>query len=200
MPKVTINLPETMTLFTGDNHELAKFSFADMSADVLARLLSGPSGAVVRALRVVAMNTYNGGGKDASAAEKQAKLDKRLAAWRNGDWAITERGESYYTAWKDEVFIPMCLEQGMSLADAGRLIATKVAEHFPPKTKATFANFIEATAIESADQFDGDRTAAREAIEAFYEAELETRRKARSKAAAKVEMPKIDLSAFKKTK
>lgn len=198
MPKVTIELPETMNLFTGDNHKLATFRFDEMETATLASFLSGPSGAVIRALRVVAMNTYNGGGKDAPATEKQAKLDKRLAAWKRGEWAITERGESQFTAYRDEVFIPLCIESGMSLADANRLIRDKVTERLGKETKATFANFIEATAIESEADFDGDRVAAREAIESYYESELDKRRKARDKAAAKVEMPKIDLSAFRK--
>lgn len=193
MSKFTITLPAKIALFTGDNHKVAEIE-TDKLTDAFV------SEAFAKALRVVAMNTYNGGGAKAPATEKQAKLDKRIAAWYRGEWAIAERGESHFTAWRDEVFVPMMLEQGASLADAERLVKAKVKEHFPPETKATFANFIEATAIEQADEFGGDRAAAREAIEAYYEAELATRRAARDKAAAKVVMPKLDLSKFRKAK
>lgn len=199
MLKVTIELPETVGFFNSDDHKLAELSFKDMAdSGVLAKFLSGASGAVVKALRIPAMNAYNSGGSKASKAEKQAALDKRLAAWKRGEWAITERGEAIMTVYRDEVYIPMSLEQGMTLAAAEKHIRDKVKEYFPPETKATFANFMLATAIEQKAEFGDDQAAALEAVEAFYESELERRRAEIAKRAAKVESPKIDLSKFKK--
>lgn len=199
MLKVTIELPESFGLFNSDDHKLAEVSFAKMQErGVLESFLGGASGAIVKALRIPAMNAYNSGGAKAKPHEKQAQLDKRIAAWESGEWAIAERGEGIFTAYRDEVFIPLCMEQGLTMKQAEQLIRDKVKESFPPDTKATFANFIEATAIERAAEFDGDRSIAREAVESFYEDELQTRRAAREKAAAKVTTPVIDLAKFKK--
>lgn len=191
MPKFNITLPAKITLFTGDNHKVAELNVSKFSESFIAE-------AFEKSIRIAAMNTYNGGGKDSPAHEKQARLDKRLASWYRGEWAIAERGEGIFTAYRDEVFIPRCLEDGMTMKQAEQLIRDKVKEHFPPDTKATFANFIEAVAIESESDFDGNRAAAREAIESWYEDELNTRRAAREKAATKVAVPKMDLSKFKK--
>lgn len=193
MPKFNITLPAKITLFTGDNHKVAEVDVTRFSEAFIAE-------AFEKSLRIAAMNTYNGGGAASPAHEKQARLDKRLASWYAGSWAIAERGEGIFTAYRDEVFIPLCLESGMTLKEAEGLIKAKVKEHFPPDTKATFANFIEATAIEQAAEFNGDRAAAREAIEAYYDDQLTTRRAARDKAEKKVAMPTIDLAKFKKAK
>lgn len=192
MVKFTIELPETETLFTGDDRQsVGVIEFKRFTPEFIAD-------AFPRALRVVAMNAYNSGGSKAKPHEKKAQLEKRLNSWYEGNWAIVERGEGIYTALRDEVFIPLCLESGMTLKQAESLIRDKVKEYFPPDTKATFANFIEATAIERKAEFGGDVSAAKAAIEAYYEAQLATRREARAKAESKVAMPKIDLAAFKK--
>lgn len=193
MTKFVIELPAKIALFTGDNHKVAELDTSKFTESFVAE-------AFEKAIRIAAMNTYNGGGKDSPAHEKQARLDKRIASWYKGEWAIAERGEGIFTAYRDEVFLPECLEQGMTFKQAEQLIRDKVKEHFPPETKATFANYIEATAIEHAPDFDGDRVAAREAVESYYEEQLATRRAARDKAAAKVKAPTIDLSKFKKAK
>ena len=201
MLKVTIELPDTFRLFNTDDHKLAELSFKEMNeAGVLVPFLSGESGAIVKALRIPAMNAYNSPGSKGSKAEKQAALDKRLSAWKRGEWAITERGEAIYTVYRDEVYLPMSLEQGMTLSAAEKHIRDKVKEYLPPESKATFANFLIATAIEQKGEFDGDQAAALEAVEAFYESELERRRAEQAKAAKKVEAPTIDLSKFKKVK
>lgn len=193
MSKFNIVLADSVALFTGDNHKVAEIDTTRFTDAFVAE-------AFIKSLRIAAMNTYNGGGKDASAAEKQARLDKRLASWYKGEWAIVERGEGIMTAYKEEVFYPMALEQGMTLAAADKLIKEKVKEHFPPETKATFANYLNATAIESKGEFDGDQAAALEAIEAFYESELTERRAKQAKSASKIVAPKIDLAKFKKSK
>lgn len=200
MLKVSIELPETVTLFTAEGGESFPLSFKALAdSGKLAEFIGGKDGALVRALRIPAQNAYNSGGKDATKAERAAKAHKRIKAWESGDWAIVERGEAIYTTYRDEVYIPMSLEQGMTLAEAEKHIKAKVKESFPPETKATFANFMLATAIEQKGEFGDDQGAALEAVEAFYESELERRRAEIAKRAAKVEAPKIDLSKFKKT-
>lgn len=189
----TITLPDRIRFSTRAGGDLATLETAGLT-DALVSIIAE------RGFRIIGMNTYNGGGKEASDAEKQAALEKKLAAWKRGEADVTDRGEAIFTVWKEEVFIPHCLENGMTLKAANDLVKAKVTEHLGKGSKATFSNYIEATAIESADQFDGDRSAAREAVEGWYDDQLATRRKAREKASAKVTAPKLDLSAFKKAK
>lgn len=192
MSKFTITLPDRIAFSTRAGGKIATLETAKLS-DALVSVIAE------RGFRIIGMNTYNGGGANASDAEKLAQLEKKIAAWLRGEPDVIERGDSYYTAWKDEVFIPMCLEQGMTLADANRLIKAKVTERLGPDTAAKFSAYIEVCALDevAAGNFD-DTATAREAIEAFYDAQLTERRKAREKATAKIEAPKLDLSAFKK--
>ena len=62
--------------------------------------------------------------------------------------------------------------------------------------KATFANFIEASALEYAEGGEMTRDEARERLLAYYAAESD--RRATERANVKVELPKIDLAKFKK--
>lgn len=150
-------------------------------------------------MRVLLTNVYNGGGKDASDSERLAAMDKKLDAWKRGEFNVTERGESVTSAWR-EVYLSDCVAAGMTVKAAEAAIKAKVAEMLPKDTKATFANYIEATAIELAKSGDIDRVAAREALEAYYIEESDRREKERAKTEAKVEVPKIDLSKFLKPK
>lgn len=191
MFKVTIELPETQTYSNKEYGKLSQLKLDALAPDVIAQ-------AALFGLNTRAMNAYNSG--NGTQAEKVASMNKTLDTLQRGEWRSSERGPAIYTVWKDEVYVPMCLEQGMTLADAEKAIKAKIAECFPKDTKATFANYIEATAIESAPDFDGDKAAALEAVEAYYDAELAKRRADRAKVEAKVVAPKIDLSAFRKAK
>jgi len=189
MLKFTIELPDRITYSNRDHGKLSQLDLSKLGNEIVAE-------AAAFGLKTTIMNAYNSG--DGSHAEKIAAMDKRIAALARGEWRSSERGPAIYTVWKDEVFIPHCIESGMTLADANKLVRDKVNEHFPKGTNATFANYIEATAIEAAAEFDGDRQAALEAVEAWYDDQLASRRKAREKAEAKITAPKLDLSAFKK--
>lgn len=194
MSKFTITLPDSIAFSTRAGGKVASLDTTKLTDELVSVIAE-------RGFRIIGMNAYNGGGSAASDAEKLANLEKKLAAWLRGEADVVERGDSYYTAWKDEVFVPMMLEQGATLKAADKLIKDKVHAAFGPDTAAKFSVYIEACALDevAAGNFD-DTTAAREAIEAFYDDQLATRRKAREKASAKIEAPKIDLSAFKKSK
>ena len=190
MTKVSIELPATVTFSNKALGKLNKIDLAKLPAVTIAR-------AAMFGLNTTCMNAYNSAAKDGHVAG-MAAMDKRIGSLLRGDWEQAERGEGIMTTYKDEVFIPLCLESGLTLKEAEALIKAKVKEAFPPETKATFANFFEATAAEQAADFDGDVNAAREALEAYYDDQLATRRAAREKAAEKVKTPKIDLAAFRK--
>lgn len=193
MSQFTITLPDSIAYSTKAGGKVAALDTRQLTDELVGIIAT-------RGFRIIGMNTYNGGGKDASDAERLAQLEKKLAAWGRGEADVIERGDSYYTAWKDEVFVPMCLEQGLSLKQADKLIKDKVHAAFGPDTPAKFSTYIESCAKDevAAGNFD-DTAAAREAIESFYDDQLTTRRKAREKSSAKITAPAIDLSAFKKS-
>jgi hypothetical protein len=194
MSKFTITLPDSIAFSTRAGGKIAALDTTKLT-DALVSIIAE------RGFRIIGMNAYNGGGANASDAEKLASLEKKIAAWGRGEADVVERGDSYFTAWKDEVFVPMCLEQGMTLKQADKLVRDKVAAAFGPDTAAKFSTYIEACAADevAAGNFP-DTTAAREAIEAFYDSQLADRRAKREKASAKIAAPVIDLSAFKKAK
>lgn len=126
-----------------------------------------------------------------------ATRDKRVKPWLAGSWASTERAESQFTQWR-EVYIADCVTAGMTVSAAESAIKAKVAERLGKDTKATFANFIEASAIEYAEGGEMDRDQAREALENYYASEAERRAKELAEAGEKVKPPVIDLAKFKK--
>jgi hypothetical protein len=189
---VTITLPESIAFSNRDRGPLAKLALADLPADMIAR------GAVF-GITTSIMNAYNSGGD--SHDTKFAALEKRLDALRRGDWEQAQRGESYFTTWRDEVFIPRCIEAGMTIAAAKALIKEKVASAFGAKESATFNRYLDACAADEVKAGNFESTAdARDAIDAFYASDLESRRAAIAKSAKKITAPSIDLSAFKKAK
>lgn len=188
MSKHTIELPASIFL---RNHEGKALSVTDKQlAPVLAKLVEVGA-------KTILTNVWNGGGKDATDAERLAALDKKLAAWERGEFNVIERGESQYSAFR-EVYIADCVAAGFTTKQAEVAIQAKVAERLGKDTKATFANFIEASAIEYAEAGDMTRDEARTALESYYASESDRRAKEREKASAKIELPKLDLSAFKK--
>ena len=150
-------------------------------------------------MRVLLTNVYNGGGKAATDAERLAALDKKHDSWLRGEFNVVERGESQYTAWR-EVFLADCIAAGMTSKQAETAIRDKVTERLGKDAKATFANFLEATAIEYAEAGDMTRDEARMALDGYYTAEADRREKERAKAEAKIDVPKIDLAKFRKAK
>lgn len=148
-------------------------------------------------MKTILTNVWNGGGKDATDAERLAAFLKKVDSWKRGEFNVVERGDSQYTAFR-EVFMADCIAAGLTTRNAEEAIKAKVADKLGKDTKATFANFIEASAIEHAEGGDMTRDEAREALEGYYAAESDRRAKEREKAGSKVKLPTIDLAAFKK--
>lgn len=188
MTKFIIELPDSIFIRTHDGKALSV-----VPADIAAVL-----GKVAEVgMKTILTNVWNGGGKTATDAERLAAFLKKVDSWKRGEFNVVERGESQYSAFR-EVFVADCIAAGFTTRQAEDAIKVKVAEKLGKDTKATFANFIEASAIEHADAGEMTRDEAREALEAYYAAESDRRAKERDKAGSKVKLPVIDLSAFKK--
>lgn len=148
-------------------------------------------------VRTMLTNVWNGGGKDATDAERFAALMKKLDAWARGEINVTERGESQYSAFR-EVWLADMIAAGNTTKASEDYLRAKVAERLGKDAKATFANFIEASAIEAAEGGEMNRDEARMALESYYASESDRRAKEREKAGSKVKLPTIDLASFKK--
>lgn len=192
MVKVTLELPAKTFIRTVDGKAI-NLDWSRLPASVVAKIAEGGA-------KVILTNAYNGGGKDAPESQKVAQLNKRIDAWERGEYVMVERGETQFTAMK-EVFIADCIAAGMTTGEASKLITAKIAERLPKDSKATFSNYLDATALEYVEAGEFDNAAeARDALEAHYLAKVAEAEKARAKASAKIVLPSIDLSAFKKTK
>lgn len=189
MGKHTIELPTSIFL---RNHQGKALNVTEAQmAPVLLKLVEVGA-------KTILTNVWNGGGKDATDSERLAALMKKLDAWSRGEFNVVERGESQYSAFR-EVYVADCIAAGFTTKQAEQAIQQKVAERLGKDAKATFANFIEASAIEYADgDQDLTRDTARELLESYYAKEADRRATERAKASAKIELPKLDLASFKK--
>lgn len=166
-------------------------TWADIPDDVIVRVLEAGA-------KVILTNAWNGGGKDASDDERLAAVDKKLDSWKRGEFNVVERGESFFTAWK-EVYLSDCIAAGMTSKAAEQNIKDKVAERLGKDSKATFDNYLNATALEYAEaDADMTRDEARAALESYYGAEAQKRAEAAAKTQQKIAAPKLNLAAFKK--
>ena len=183
---------------TADRFNLRTYNGEPLYIDADKHLLPIAGKLLEVGMRTILTNVWNGGGKDATDAERYAAVMKKLDAWAKGEFNVTERGESAFTAYR-EVFIADCVAAGLTTAAAEKAIKEKVAERLGKDAKATFQNFIEATAIEYAEADETlTRDEARESLERYYASEADRRAKEREKAGSKVKLPTIDLAAFKK--
>lgn len=146
-------------------------------------------------------NAYNGGGGNATEAERLAAMKKKLDAWERGEFRVVERGESAFTGMRESFIDEFRAANGASLKQAEAFIADKVHAAMGKDSKATFSNYLDVTAAELVKSGEFESAAdAREALEGHYAKLADDAAKARAKASAKLEAPKLDLSAFKKAK
>lgn len=186
-----VELPESV-FFRTVNGKAVNLDLTAIPASVIAAL-------VVGGVKIISTNTFNSGGKDNPEADRLAQVLKRWDAWKRGEYVMVERGETQFTAMKEAFIAYMIGEHQMTTSAVDKLIKAKVEERLPKDSKATFSNFLDATALEyvEAGQFD-DAASAREALEAHWTAKADEAAKARAKASDKIVVPMLDLSAFKK--
>lgn len=188
MAKFTIELPAS-TFIRNVNGEAFNLVWADVEKVLASIAITGA--------KVLLTNVYNGGGAKATDAERLAALQKKVDSWKRGEFNVVERGESQFTAFR-EVYMTDCIVAGMTTKQAEAALKAKVEEVMGKDTKASFANYIEATAIETAKAGDMTRDEAREALEAYYVSESDRRAKDAAKVEAKIAPPAIDLAKFRK--
>lgn len=191
MAKFTIELPDRITVRTVGGSPVY-WEVAKMPESVMADI------ARVGGLTVLT-NAFNGGGSKATDAERLAAMQKKLDAWERGEFRVVERGETAFTGMREAWLDEFRAATGASLKQAESFLADKVHATLGKDSKATFSNYLDVTAAELVKAGEFDNAAdAREALEAHYAKLADDAAKARAKAGAKIEAPKIDLSAFKK--
>jgi hypothetical protein len=164
---------------------------ADLPETVLASIFQ-------TGMKVLLTNVYNGGGKDATDSERVAALQKKVDSWKRGEFNVVERGESFFTAWR-EVYLADCIAAGMTSKAADANLKEKVTARFGKDMKATFSAYLDAMALDYVEAGAAPDTAsARQALEGYYMAETQKREEAAAKASAKIVAPTIDLKAFMK--
>lgn len=98
--------------------------------------------------RTMLTNVFNGGGKEMSETERAAQLEKKLDGWYRGEFRQVERGESQYTAMRDQYAQERLEAAGMSRAEVDKAIRATVTRVFGEKESATFPKFLAAVATE----------------------------------------------------
>src|SRR3982750_762423 len=91
MVKVTIELPSSIFIRNIDGEAF------NVDCTALAKHPAVIAAAFQTGTKVLFTNVYNGGGKDATPAERKAAVEKKRDAWYRGEVNVTERGESQYT-------------------------------------------------------------------------------------------------------
>lgn len=188
---INIELPSTIFICNMDG-EAINWD-VDKTPDAVIRDI------LVRGGLTVLTNVKNGGGKDASEAEKKAALLKKLDGWYAGEFSRVERGESQFTAMR-EAYVTSLVKAGMSAKAVDAGIRDHIANVLGADTKATFANFIEATAVQMERAKKGTREEVRIALESKFAAMADELAAERAKAGSKVKLPDIDLGDFLKAK
>lgn len=131
---VSIELPSSIVIREGHNLELTK-----VPANVIGELVK--SGAIV-----ILNNTFNGGGKERDAKEKLAAMLKRMDAWYAGSFTMIERGESQYTAMREQYYAEQAEKFGRARGEVDKTIKALVEGTLGKDKPASFSNFLEAVA------------------------------------------------------
>lgn len=160
--QITITLPNTHTVRRADKTEVIVIDFSKLPANVI-------EAAIPVAFATMLLNTYNGGGKEATATEKQAKVDKKLAAWYRGELNVTTRGDATVTLMR-ECYRSQLEAQLGKMSDkawqAFQVDSLKAAKLEVPKGAVDFDDFIRARAIIGGDESKADAMLAKWEVKA----------------------------------
>lgn len=203
MQKLTINLPDTIAVAMGkDSGKRVNVETKRLPANVAEAI-------IVAGVKVILTNVFNGGGKEAKQADREAAVQKKLDAWYRGEFNVVARGDSILTAMR-EVYILDTIAKykaagtEVTIAQVEKSIKDTVTAAFGEKESATFGRFIDAMArLIARNEHGKDATeeqigAAREAFEAHYAKLVEERAAKQAKAAEKIDLTAINLAAFAK--
>lgn len=179
---VTISLPVSTHIRTVDGESFA-VTWADIPASVLPSILEGGA-------KIVLTNAYNSGGKDVPEADRKRNMERRLAAWKRGEYSLTNTGprESVVGEMR-EAFIAKQVSLGKTVKQAEESIRATVTASFGKDEKATFPRFLDAVATMKAKADpNADFEKIREGLEAAAMEAVEALRKERAEGVADLDI------------
>lgn len=198
MPKLNINLPTSITVALGkDTGQRLVVECARVPANVVEAIF-------VAGAKVILTNAYNGGGKEAKQADKEAAARKKLDAWYRGEFNVVNRGESGMTALREAYVDDVRAKTGATAKAVEDSIRATVASVFGDKEPATFGRFIDAVGLLIAKQKHGAKPSdeqvqtERDGFEAKYQGLADEAAKRRADATAKLDLTNLVLADFVK--
>ena len=126
--------------FNPDKKASFKVQLGNVPESVLGDIL-------IAGARVILTNAYNSGGKDTPEADRLSNVERRVAAWNRGEYALTNTGprDSVIGDMRD-AFIAKQVALGKTAKQAEESIRATVTQAFGEKEKATFSRFLDAVA------------------------------------------------------
>ncbi len=164
----------------------------------LAKLGDNVTRAILESgIKVILLNTYNGKGKDATTDERQAALDKKLAAWYRGEFNVVERGDSFKSMMREAFYAAEAERLGQSVSGVEKAYNKLIDDTLPKDGDKAPAksvdNLFRAVATAIAEAKDGDVAETQTKLEAKYSAAAEALAKQRSEASAGIDLTGIEL-------
>lgn len=190
--KVEITLPEATVIRTVDGKP-SKIEWSKVPAAVIASIAEGGA-------TVILNNAYNGGGKDADEQTKLEQMMKRLRAWYAGDYAVSNRGDSWMGRLKEQYVDDMKAQTGASQRQVEEAIRQAVVDAFGEKEKASFGRFLDALSLSIAKEQDSDVDDVRRELEESLAKRVEEADAERKAKVAKLDVKGLALASFVKAK
>lgn len=150
-------------------------------------------------VKIVLTNVYNNGGKDKPVTEREASLLKKIDAWYRGEYVSIERGESQYTAMREQYYDERKEAAGQTRSEVDKAIKATVQDVFGKDEAATFAKFLLAVATQKLAAMGKDAPEGATAISIAEEIEAALAKRTaeaaakRAEVAAKLQTKGIDL-------
>lgn len=138
-------------------------------------------------------NVFNGQGKAATDAARLDALEKKMAAWYRGELNVVSRGESQYTAMREQYIDERRAATKATRSEVEKAIKETVKAVFGADESATFSKFLDAVATLKAKQAGTEMADEREAIETALVERTEKAAAERAKVADKIDLSAIDL-------
>lgn len=183
-------MSNTVEIRRSDKKLVATVDKAKLGANVKEAILDA-------GIKVILLNTYNGKGKDATDTERQAALDKKLAAWYRGEFNVVERGDSFKSLMREAFYAAEAERLGLSIAAVEKRYNALIEATLPkvdgkPAAKSVDNLFL-AVATKVAEAKKADVADVQKALEAKYSAAAEALAKERAEAKDGVDVSGIEL-------
>lgn len=133
---VEIALPAKTFLRTIEG-EAVYLDWAELPASVLPRIMEVGA-------KTVLTNAYNGGGASATDAEKAANMQKKLDAWKRGEFEVTGGGKTSLGQMKDAYIDKVIAATGCGQSDVEKAMKATIVEVLGKDAKGSMDNFLTA--------------------------------------------------------